>query len=137
MLFVFYLGTNKCHRNYLKCHNEDAKHKAAIAHYILSQYPSIPVQLEECVTRANYQMSVEKKNEFNIFFNSSYWIVKEGLALVKFASLCKLKGKDGLSSGENCINIMGCRMFIKAISETLQESTYFRYTMINFSKCVS
>ena len=68
-------------------------------------------------------MSVEEKNEFNILFNSSYWITKEGLAFAKFASLCKLQAKNGLSTGENYINIMGCRMFIKALSETLQEST--------------
>ena len=52
MLFNFYLGTNICHRNYLKRHDEDAKHKAAIAHYILNQYPSTSAQLEECVTGA-------------------------------------------------------------------------------------
>ena len=123
MLFNFYLGTNICHRNYLKRHDEDAKHKAAIARYILNQYPSTPAQLEECVTRPKYRMSVEKKNEFNILFNSSYWITKEGLVSAKFASLCKLQAKNGLSTGENYINIMGCRMFMKAISETLQEST--------------
>ena len=68
-------------------------------------------------------MSLEKKNKFNILFNSSYWIAKESLAFVKFAYLCKLQAKNGLSSGENYINIMGCGMFIKAISNTLQEST--------------
>ena len=123
MLFNFYFGTNICHRNYLKRHDEDAKHKAAIARYILNQYPSTPAQLEECVKRAKYQMPVEKKNGFNILFDSNYWIAKEGLAFAKFASLCKLQAKNGLSTGENYINIMGCRMFIKAISETLQEST--------------
>ena len=50
-------------------------------------------------------------------------MVKEGLAFAKFASLCKLQAKNGLSTGENYINIIGCRMFIKAISEMLQEST--------------
>ena len=80
MLFNFYLGTNKCHRSYLKHHDEDAKHKAAIARYLLNQYPSTPAQLEECITRAKYRMSVEMENEFNIIFNSSYWIAKEGLA---------------------------------------------------------
>ena len=68
-------------------------------------------------------MSVKKKNEFNILFNSSHWMAKEGLAFAKFASLCNLQAKNGLSTGESYINIMGCRMFIKAISETLQEST--------------
>ena len=71
MLFNFYLGTSKCHRNYLKWHKEDAKNKAAIARYILKQYPSTQAQLEGCVMRAQYQMSVEKKSEFNIFFSSS------------------------------------------------------------------
>ena len=123
MLFNFYLGMNKYHRNYLKRHKEDAKHKAAIASYILNQYPSTPAQLEECLKRAKYRMSVEKKNEFNILFNSSYWIAKEGLTFAKFASLCKLQAKNGLSTGENCIKIMDCRMFIKATSKTLQEST--------------
>ena len=68
-------------------------------------------------------MSVEKKNEFNILFNSSHWIAKEGLTFAKFASLCKLQAKNGLSTGENCIKIMDFRMFIKATSKTLQEST--------------
>ena len=54
MLFNFYLGINKCHTNYLKHYNEDVKHKAAIARYILNQYPSTRAQLEECVTRAKY-----------------------------------------------------------------------------------
>ena len=99
------------------------KYKAATAPYILNQYPSTPAQLEECVMRAKYWMSLEKKNKFNILFNSSYWIAKESLAFVKFAYLCKLQAKNGLSSGENYINIMGCGMFIKAISNTLQEST--------------
>ena len=123
MLFNFYLGTSICHRNYLKRHDEDAKHKTAIARYILSQYPSTPAQLGECVTRANYQISMEKKNQLNILFNSSYWVTEVGLACAKFASLSKLQAKNGLSTGGNYINIMGCRMFIKAISETLQEST--------------
>ena len=108
MLFNSYLGKNKCHKNYPKCHNEDVKHKADVACYVLNKYPSTPVQLEECVTRAEYWMSVEKKNEFNIFFNSSYWIAKGGLTFAKFASLCKLQAKNGLSTGENYINIMGC-----------------------------
>ena len=54
MLFNFYLGMNKCHRNYLKRHKEDAKHKAAIASYILNQYSSTPAQLEECLKRVKY-----------------------------------------------------------------------------------
>ena len=68
-------------------------------------------------------MSVEKKNEFNILFNSSYWIAKGGLTFAKFASFCKLQAKNGLSTGENYINIMGCKMFIKAKPKTLQKST--------------
>ena len=79
--------------------------------------------IRRCVTRAKYQMSVEKKNEFNILFNSSYWIAKECLGFAKFASLCKLQAENGLSTGDNYINIMGCRMFVKTISKTLQEST--------------
>ena len=121
MLFNFYLGTNICHRNYLKRHDKDAKHKAAITRYILNQYPSTPCS--SIRTRAKYWMSVERENEFKILFNSSYWIAREGLAFAKFASLCKLQAKNGLSTGENYIDIMGCRMFIKAISEKLQEST--------------
>ena len=104
------------------CEAQSCYSRPAIARYILNQYPSTPAQLKECVARAKYQMSMEKKNEFNILFNSSYWIAKEGLAFAKFASLCKLQAKNGLSAGENYINLMGCRMFIKAISETLQES---------------
>ena len=118
MSFNFYIGTNICHRNYLERHNEDAKHEAAIAPHILNQYPSTPAQSEECVARAKYRMFVEKKNEFNILFNCSYWIAKESLTFAKLASPCKLQAKNGLSTGENYINIMGCRMFIKAISET-------------------
>ena len=93
-LFNFQLGTNICHRNYLNCHNEHAKHKAAIAFYILSQYSSTLTQLEECVMRAKYWMSVEKKNGFNILLNFSYWITEEVLALAKFTSLCKLHTKS-------------------------------------------
>ena len=58
-------------------------------------------------------MSIKKKNEFNILFNSSYWTAKEGLAFAKFESLCKLQSKNGLSNDENYIEIMGCRMHIK------------------------
>ena len=54
MLFNSYLGKNKCHKNYPKCHNEDVKHKAGVACYVLNEYPSTLVQLEECVTRAEY-----------------------------------------------------------------------------------
>lgn len=84
MLFNFYLRMNIGHRNHLKRHDGDAK----------------------------YCMSVENKNYFDILFNSSNWIAKEGLAFAKFTSLCKLQAKNGLSIGENYINIMGRRMFI-------------------------
>ena len=47
MLFNFHLGTDKCHRNYLKRHDEETKNKAVIAPYILNQYTSTPAQLEE------------------------------------------------------------------------------------------
>ena len=57
----FYLGANIFHKSYLKCHNEDVKYKAAIARYIFNQNPSTPAQLQKCVTKAKYHMSVEKK----------------------------------------------------------------------------
>ena len=75
-------------------------------------------------------MSVERENEFKILFNSSYWIAKVGLAFAKFASLCKLQAKNGLSTGESYIDIMGCRMFIKAISKKLQE-----FTSVDMKNC--
>ena len=120
--YLIFIGTNKCHTNYLKRHDDD-KHKAAISRYILDQYPTASGQLQECVTGVKHRMSLEKKNHFNILFNSSYWIAKEGLAFAKFESLYKLPSKNGLSTRENYINIMGCTMFIKAISEILQQST--------------
>ena len=59
-------------------------------------------------------------------------MVNEGLAFAKFASLCKLQAKNGFSTGENYINIIGCRMFIKAISEMLQESTSVDMKTVGF-----
>ena len=61
----------------------------------------------------------KKGDELIALFNTSYWIVLEGLAFQKFASLCKLQIKNKLTVGENYQNIMGCRMFVKAISETI------------------
>lgn len=72
--------------------------------------------------KSKYNMSAEKKCQLDILFNTSYWIAQEGIAFNKFASLCKLQAKNKLSVGVNYTNIMGCRMFIKAISETMSQS---------------
>ena len=103
----------------MRQHGNDDKHKKSIEKYILDNYPESEQKLEQCVYKAKYNMSERKRDELIALFNTSYWIVLEGLAFQTFASLCKLQIKNKLTVGENYQNIMGCRMFVKAISETI------------------
>ena len=119
------IGTDKCHKNYLKRHENDTKHKDAVARYIRKHHQDDDMSvapLEACVFNSKNMLCSEKKKQLKVLFNTSYWIAKEGIAFNKFASLCKLQAKNTLSVGENYTNIMGCRMFIKAISETMFKS---------------
>lgn len=103
------IGTNKCHKNYLKRHENDNKRKAAVAPYVREQHrdnSDVPVApLEACVLKSKYNMSSEKKNQLKVFSNTSYWIAQEGVAFDKFASLCKVQATNTSSVGENYIPI--------------------------------
>lgn len=112
---LIFIRSNKWQKNCLKI-NDNGKHKAAISCYMVSPYPmTIPLaHLKECLTRENCQRSLKKNWKF--FFSSSYWIAKEGQAFAISESLCKFQSKNDIYTGENKINIMGCRIFLKAIS---------------------
>ena len=105
------IGTNKYYKNNLKRHKNDNKHKAAVARYVCKQHHDssdvLVAPLEACVMKSKYNMSSEKNNQLKVLFNFKQRI---------------LQAKNTLSVGENYTNIMGCRMFIKAISETMSQS---------------
>ena len=71
------------------------------------------------------KVAQKKKWKFN--FSSSYWIVKEGQAFAISESLCKFQSKNDIYTGDNKINIMGCRIVLKAISNQSFRTMYDKW----------
>lgn len=103
-------------------HSADSAHVKTIQKYVLDQYPESKTNLEVYIDKVVDKLTSDKRKELTVLLNSTYWIVREGLAFRKFPSLMNLQEKNFLTIGPNYRNNIGCAVFTSAIAATLSDS---------------